>query len=166
MRISGVSYTMKQGFKNIAHNRWFSLASVATITACVFLFGLFYSIVTNFSYIVKSAEEGVAVTVFFEQDAGEETIKNIGEAIEAREEVAEVHFVSADEAWEKFKEQYFGDAAELAEGFEADNPLVNSSNYEVYLKNVEDQKKLVEYINSLEGVRKVNHCLLYTSRCV
>lgn len=42
----------------------FSLASIATMTACIFLFGLFYSIVTNFQAMVKDAESGVAVTVF------------------------------------------------------------------------------------------------------
>ncbi|WP_148411062.1 permease-like cell division protein FtsX [Murimonas intestini] len=156
MRISGVSYIVKQGFKNIAHNKWFSLASVATITACIFLFGIFYSIVANFGHIVKSAEEGVAVTVFFEEGTTQETMDNAGKLIEARPEVARIEFISAEQAWEDFKEQYFKDSANLAEGFEADNPLAHSANYEVYLKDVEDQSQLVEYIKGLDGVRKVN----------
>ena len=41
----------------------FSAASIATMTACIFLFGLFFSLLINFRYIVKNAEEGVAVTV-------------------------------------------------------------------------------------------------------
>lgn len=44
----------------------FSLASMATMAACIFMFGLFYIIVTNFSATVHSIEEGVSVTVFFE----------------------------------------------------------------------------------------------------
>lgn len=55
---------MKQGVKNIRRNKMFSVASIATMAACIFLFGLFYSIVVNFSYIVEKAEEGVAITVF------------------------------------------------------------------------------------------------------
>ena len=39
----------------------FSLASIATMAACIFLFGLFFAIVTNFQSMVKEAEEGVAV---------------------------------------------------------------------------------------------------------
>ena len=39
MRISTVGYTMKQGVKNIGRNKLFSLASVATMAACIFLFG-------------------------------------------------------------------------------------------------------------------------------
>ena len=45
----------------------FSLASIATMAACIFMFGLFYIVVTNFSSMVKTAEEGVAVTVFFNE---------------------------------------------------------------------------------------------------
>ena len=49
--------------------RMFSLASIATMAACIFLFGLFFSIIMNFQYIVHKAEEGVAITVFFNEDA-------------------------------------------------------------------------------------------------
>ena len=45
----------------------FSLASIATMSACIFLFGLFFSIVINFQAMVKDAESGVAVTVFFQE---------------------------------------------------------------------------------------------------
>ena len=55
MRISTIGYSMKQGVKNIRRNKMFSVASIATMAACIFLFGLFYSIVVNFSYIVEKA---------------------------------------------------------------------------------------------------------------
>ena len=156
MRLSSIGYTFKQGIKNIFRNKWFSLASVATMTACIFLFGLFFSIVTNFEYIVKEAEEGVAVTVFFDDGLGQEQIDAIGQQIRERSEVSDVKFVSAQEAWENYKEKYFQGNPELAEGFEEDNPLAQSSSYEVYVQDIEDQSDLVEYIKTLDGVRKVN----------
>ena len=36
MRISTVGYSVKQGVKNIGRNKMFSLASVATMAACIF----------------------------------------------------------------------------------------------------------------------------------
>ena len=63
MRISTFGYSMKQGVKNIGRNKMFSLASVATMAACIFVFGLFFAIVQNFSYIVHKAEESVAITI-------------------------------------------------------------------------------------------------------
>lgn len=149
----------------------FSLASVATMSACIFLFGLFFSILLNFQHIIKSAEEGVAITVFFDDEATQDQIDNIGDQLRSRDDVAEVKFVSADDAWDKFKNDYFGDNADLADGFKNDNPLAGSDNYEVYMKTSENdeesltvrsksladtQQDLVKFAKSLDGVRKVN----------
>ena len=142
MRISTFGYVGKQGVKNIWRNKMFSLASIATMSACIFLFGLFFSIIVNFQHIIKTAEEGVAITVFFEEDATDSEKKAIGKALEARKDVAEVKYISAEEAWEEFQKQYFADNPELAEGFKNDNPLASSDNYEVYMKTAEDSKSL------------------------
>ena len=170
MRISTVGYVGKQGVKNIWRNKMFSLASIATMSACIFLFGLFFSILVNFQYIIRTAEEGVAITVFFDEDATDAQKKKIGEELEDHEGVSDVVYVSADEAWEEFQKQYFGDNPELAEGFKGDNPLASSDNYEVYMKTMDDnqsllarsrslsatQKELVEFAQKLDGVREVN----------
>lgn len=153
MRVSTLLYTLKQGLKNIYRNKFFSLASVATIAACIFLFGLFYSVVANFRYMVKEAESGVSVTVFFDEGITEDQITQIGDLIKKRVEVEKVNYISADQAWNEFKEEYLG---EYADGFGEDNPLQNSSSYEIYLKDVSMQSALVTYLESIDGVREVN----------
>ncbi len=152
MRISTFFYTIKQGIINIFRNKWFSLASIATIGACLFLFGLFYAIVMNFQSIVKNAEEGMSVTVFFDEGISQERIQEIGAMIEKRTEVSKVVFKSADEAWAEFREDYLG---EYADGF-TENPLENSASYEIYLSDVSMQPALVSYLEETEGIREVN----------
>ena len=156
MRISTFGYSMKQGVMNIGRNKMFSIASIATMSACIFLFGLFYSIVMNFNYIVDKAEQGVAITVFFNEDATQEQKDKIGEDLKKEDGVLEVNYISAEEAWNKFQDDYFGDSKEAAEGFKNDNPLANSDNYEVYMSDVSKQKQVVSYAEKLDGVRKVN----------
>ena len=78
----------------------FSLASIATMSACIFLFGLFFAIVMNFQSMIKDIEAGVAVTVFFKDNVTEEQILEVKGKIEKRDEVSNVIYVSADEAWE------------------------------------------------------------------
>ncbi len=152
MKISTLFYTIKQGIINIFRNKWFSLASIATIGACLFLFGLFYCVVANFQNIVKTAEEGVSVTVFFDEGITTERIQEIGDLIDKRPEVAKKVYISADEAWESFKVEYLG---EYADGF-TENPLADSSSYEIYMSDVSMQPALVSYLESIEGVRTVN----------
>jgi cell division transport system permease protein len=156
MRISSIAYSLKQGFKNIVRNKMFSLASIATMAACIFLFGLFYSIVVNFQHVVKAAEAGVSVTVFFDEGISEDQIKAIGDEIGKRAEVSKYNYISAEQAWEDYKNQYFEGEADVAESFKDDNPLANSSSYEIYLSDVSMQKALVTYLESLDGVREVN----------
>lgn len=156
MRISSFFYTLKQGVKNIWSNRLFSLASIATMAACIFLFGLFYAIAANFQAMVKSAEEGVAVTAFFDEGISEEQIEDIGDKISKRAEVAKFDFVSAEDAWNEFQKTYFEGNEELAAGFADDNPLANSAHYEIYLNDISMQDALVTYLESIDGIRKVN----------
>lgn len=155
MKINTFFYTFKQGVRSIFKNKWYSLASVATIGACLFLFGVLFAIVVNIQSIVKNAQEGVSVTVFFNEGIEDARITEIGELINARPEVAseKTRFVSAEEAWAGFRDEYLG---EYADGF-TENPLANSANYEIYLRDVSQQDSLVEYLQSLEGVRRVNY---------
>lgn len=152
MKISTFFYTIRQGFRNMFRNKWFTLASIATIAACLFLFGLFYSIILNFSNIIQTAEEGVSVTVFFDEGTDENTMEVIGDEIRQRPEVDHIVFVSADEAWENFKVDYLG---EYADGF-TENPLAESAHYEIYLNDISMQPALVTYLENRDGIRQVN----------
>lgn len=156
MRLSTIGYCLQQGFKNIWRNKMFSLASTATMAACIFMFGIFFCIVENFQHFVREVEEGVAITVLFEQGTSEEEIQEIGDRIGQREEVRQVVFVSAKVAWESYKDVYFKDMPELADGFVDDNPLANSANLEIYMNDVASQQGLVDYISSMDQVRKIN----------
>lgn len=166
MKISTLFYTIKQGFANIFRNKWYSLASIATISACLFLFGLFYAIVANFQNILKTAEEGVSITVFFHSEMdnceshvdgqipSEQRMEEIGQEIAKRAEVSDVQFKSADEAWATFGPDYFGE--DYAEGF-PENPLAGEDTYEIFLSDVSMQDALVTWLQSIPEVRKVNY---------
>ena len=155
MRPSTIWYTLKQGVKNIKRNMMFSIASVLTMSACILLFGVFCSIVNNVNNIAHKVEEEVPITVFFDEGTTDEQIQQIGALIQERPEVAQIQYEYADDAWEKMKKEYFGDT-DVADGFKDDNPLVNSSNYQVYLKDISKQAVIVAYIQTLDHVREVS----------
>ena len=157
MRISTFWYCLKQGVLNICRNILFSLASIATVSACIFLFCLFFSIMVNVQYVVKNTESTVGITVFFNEGLDKNKITEIGNEIKQRKEVKEVKFTSAEDAWSEAKKEYFGDMQDLAEGFEEDNPLANSSSYTIFLNDLIQQDELVSWLNGIEGVRKVNY---------
>jgi cell division transport system permease protein len=150
-------YAIRQGFKNIGRNRLFSLASVGTITACLFMFGIFYCIVANFQYMIHAAETNVGLTVFFDETTTEEQMLEVQRLIDAREEVSSTTYISADEAWENFKQSYFPDGDEgILAGLDEDNPLVDCASVQVYLADTSRQAELMSYIKTLNGVSEVN----------
>ncbi len=155
MKISTFFYTIKQGFVNLFRNKWYTLASVATIAACLFLFGVFYAIIANFSHIVKSVEEGVSITVFFDKGIEDERIEEIGKLIAGRSEVADIKYISAEQAWADYQDDYFGEHKEEFIAGYPTNPLEDYANYEVYLSDVSKQADLVTFIESIEGVWEV-----------
>lgn len=157
MRISTFFYCLKEGMKNIVRNIWFSLASTATISACIFLFCLFFALVANVQHMVQKAETTVGITVFFDETLPEEKILEIGDTIRARSEVKEADYISAEAAWESFQKEYFKDSEELAAGFADDNPLAGSASYEIYLKDISDQSKIVSWLQTIPEIRKINY---------
>lgn len=154
MKISTFFYTLWQGVRSLFRNGWYSLASVATISACLFLFGAFFAVVYNVQNILYSAEQAVSVTVFFNEDVSDTRIEEIGQQIGARVEVASLTFHDDDEIWAEFGPAYFGE--DYADGF-PENPLAGENNFEVFLSDVSMQDSLVTWLNSLSEVRKVNY---------
>lgn len=161
MKISTFFYTLRQGIVSIFKNKWFTLASIATISACLFVFGISYCLIFNVSHLVDKAEQSVSITVFFDEGADEKQIQNIGFLIEDMKNqgtVARYEFISADQAWEEFSLKL----GENAQGF-TENPLADSANYQIYLNDINKQGEVVSYLEGVDGVRKVNKSELTAS---
>lgn len=157
MRLRTFWYCLKQGVLNLCRNILFSLASAATISACIFLFCLFFAIVANVRHVANMVETTVGITVLFDESLSEQDILAIGDQIKTWAEVKEVQYTSAEEAWESFKAEYFKGMEELAEGFEDDNPLAGSASYTIFLNHISDQDKVVSRLQLTQGVRQVNY---------
>ncbi len=156
MRISTLLYSLKQGLLGLKRNKLFSLASISTIAACIFLIGVFYSVSMNFQFMVKQAESTLSITVFFDEELTESDIFAIGDEIRKRPEVANIEYTSGEQAWENFKESYFTEEnMHLAEGFK-DNPLAKSASYKITINDAAMHEHLVRYLETTEGIRKVN----------
>ncbi|MDD5948331.1 MAG: permease-like cell division protein FtsX [Lachnospiraceae bacterium] len=156
MSFKAFSYSVKQGLLSIRRNRMFSLASIGTMMACLFMLGVFLSILINFNHIVSSAESTVTISVYFNSDVTPERIAEIGRDISARKEVASAKYKSADDAWAEFAKEYYADDEDLLASFGEDNPLGDSDSYVVTLKSIRDQETITKYLQAITGVRYVN----------
>ena len=80
--------------------------------------------ITNIEYMVRKRRPQWE-SRYFDENLTEDEIKDIGAKIESDKSgmIKEIKFVSAEEAWDGFKTEYFGEDEALAEGFADDNPL-------------------------------------------
>jgi len=154
-KFGALGYSVDQGIKNIRRNKLFSIASIATMALCIFLFGVLYFIMANVQNMIKEAESGVGVTVFFNEGVSQERIEAIGDEIREFKGVSSVNYLNAEDTWAQYKENYLND--ELAASFGNDNPLSNSMSYTVYFDDVSYESKVVSQIEKIAGVRKVNN---------
>lgn len=157
MKINILSYSVKQALKNIRRNLLFSLASVGTIVACLFLLGIFYFSTINLKNKMENVEQSLTVSVFFDEGIDDSKIQQIGDEIKQIKNVDTINYISAAVAWDGYiQDVYDGDYEYINSVFGDDNPLQNSSSYEITLKNIGKQEETVQEIGALEGVRKVN----------
>lgn len=152
-----LSFVFKTGFKNLGNKKLFSFASIGTIASSVLIFCIFFVLATNIRGIIKKVETTVGIQVFFNSNLSEEEIQNLANEKFITDYVKSIKFKSSNEAWEKFKVEYFGNRPELAKAFEDDNPLASSASYEILLNDITKQIEYVNYLKSIEGVRQVNY---------
>ncbi|PIR87342.1 MAG: hypothetical protein COU11_01175 [Candidatus Harrisonbacteria bacterium CG10_big_fil_rev_8_21_14_0_10_49_15] len=120
---------IKYGFQNFWRNGWLSTATVIIMALALVLFQglLLFDVVT--SSAVASIQEKIDVAVYFVQDAPEADILAIRDSLEAFPEIAEVRYVSRDEALAIFREKHEGEEF-ITQALDevGENPLFGSLN--------------------------------------
>ena len=111
----------------------------------------------NFQYMVQSAEEKVGITVFFNSGIEQEKIDEIGVQIKQIDGVTDTNYISAEEAWNTFSKEVFGDEEAVLDVFGTDNPLAESASYEVFVDDIAKQQEVVKEIEQIDGVREVKN---------
>ena len=117
MNLRVLIYCFKEGLISLFKNRIMSIASIGTISSCIFIIAFFYIVVSNVNFMVERFQNNIGIVVYFNEDVPEERILEIKSLVEKRTEVYVVQYISVEEAWEKFKSDYFNVKEELLEGF-------------------------------------------------
>lgn len=155
MSLRTLFYSISQGIQSMFKNNWMSMISIMTIAINVFVIIVFYTVVTNVNFMMAEFEKNIGVAVFFKEGVTEDQILALKDNMEKRQEVYRVEYISGQEAWDSFKEQYFNNREELLVGFGEDNPLSESASLQISLADISKQGTLVQILKSEETVRYV-----------
>lgn len=160
MKITTVGRCIGDGFKNVFRNGLMSLASIGTITACLIILGIVYCIVMNLRSFTGDLDKNVGMVAFLKNGITEDEVNQLSIQLSQRSDISSYKYISADDAWAEFKDQMIGQdeiGEELMEELNADNPLANSSNFEIYPVSADDQEGIATFLDASPLVRKVNY---------
>lgn len=122
MNFSSVKYLLKEGVKNIWHNRMMSFASIGVLVSCLLLTGAAVLFSANLTYAMEGIQDENVVTVYLKQEVGQLEAVALAPELEEIPNIKSVEFVSQDEALEQYTEIL----GPLFEGLKEDNFLPNA----------------------------------------
>ena len=160
MKIRTVGRCMGDGFKSVFRNGLMSLASIGTITACLIILGIVFCLVVNVRSFADSMNSTLGMVAWLKGGITDGEIQEMEAQLDARDDIGDYRYVSADEAWDIFKNDMLGGyeiSDMLMDDLNNDNPLKNSANIEIYPKAAGDQAGIVDFLNSSPYVRKVSY---------
>ena len=150
MRFSGLGYLIKEGFKNIWHNRIMSIASVCVLVSCMVLTGTAVLFSNNVARIVEAVSGNNQTTFYLDDGLSGAEVKQIGKSIENTKNIASVKFYSKEEAFKRYKKT-LGDV--VFERLNDQNPLPDA--YIVKMKDLSKYSSTVKTVLAIKGVESV-----------
>ncbi len=152
MKLSGLPYLLKEGFKNIWNNRMMSLASVVVLMSCLIITGTAALISVNVQTLIAGIGDDNEITVYLRPDYSDVDSIALSGSLSAIPNVESCHFRSRTEVLQSYQET-LGDniyAAMQGDG----NPFGNE--YKIRLHDLSLYEETVRQINALSGVDKVS----------
>lgn len=155
MKYNVLSYLIKEGFRSVFKNKKATIASLGTMCATMFIFGIFFALGENINFFVKGLEEEQAMIVNIEESATDEEVKALGEKIKKIQGVNKenIEYLTQEEVLEKFKKG-FGEKAYLVEMFGAE---IYPRGYVVRLTDLEYNLQVQDEIKQLENVKNITN---------
>lgn len=153
MKISTINYFITDAFKSLKRNTTISIASILTVLATLFVFGVFLLTGLNVSRGVADVESKIEVKVFLKDDITMIQQRDIEVKLRSTSGVKAVEFETKDQAMKNLREQFKDNAAILSGYDEKNNPLQNS--FMVKIKSPDAASGIESAVKGMDGLDEV-----------
>jgi len=152
-----IYYIIDEALRTVGRHKGLTSISIIIMSLSLLMLAVFLLATDNVLKLVGEAQSEMKIYVYLDDDASQNATEALYRQILSQPEVAEVDFISRDEALADFREQ-MGDDADLL-GILRSNPLPNS----LWVTPREEHKtrdsmvSLAERIEPLAGVEEVRY---------
>lgn len=118
--------------------KYFVFAGIYSDYFCMYFYSVFFALIANVQNVARQQRQQWE-SLYFDEDMPEDQI--LAAAMSSRAgRGAEAQYISAAQAWENFKTDYFEDGG-AGRGFADDNPLSGSASYRYFSIILREQIK-------------------------
>jgi len=154
MRLNTFIYYFREAFHSILRNSWLSVASIGVVAVSLLILGSSLLLVMNANNIADNLESSVEISVFLKDETRPEEIEELEAALGALPGVAELKFVSKQEALKEMQDN-FGEQRDVLAGLEEKNPLPDT--FRVKTQTVEQVVPLAREMAAYPQVDQVRY---------
>lgn len=160
MRMSRFFFLIGQGIKNIFTHGFMSFASVAVITACLFIMGCFSLITLNIDNMIAEMQSQNRVIAYVDEDLSEEQARALESKVSKVENIETCEFVTREEAMTSFESDYDADL------FENIDSSVFRHRYVLSLTDLSLMQETKTDLENIDGIADVRAHLDYAEKFV
>lgn len=152
MKFSTMKYFFKDALKSLKRHTTITIASVATVAASLFVFGVFLITILNVNQGLKNLGSKLQVMVYLNSDATVQQQSAVNNALDSYSEVQKVEFISKEEALKMVKQQFGTKYKDILAGYSEQNMPVA---YKVTVKKPELISSVVNKIKKYDGIYEI-----------
>lgn len=144
-------YYITEGFHNVFSHGFMSFAAVCMIVACLLIMGTFTLLAVNLEHMLGELEKENEFLAYVDESYTQEQARALEEKLTVLSNVAEVTFVTREQALEDF-----------LQGREENKLLSNlpasvlRDRFRIHVKDIEDMSETVDQVGQVQGIAKIS----------
>ncbi len=150
-----LKYSIREAFSGFKRARLSFFISVFTISFLLFIISIFFTLAMNVNQLIDVLNAKIDIQVFLSTILDDTEIAQVGSTINSLDQVANLEFVSPDQAAKMFQQEFGEELFSILD----DNPLPASFNImlkEEY-RTIENIEQLANTIMKIDGVDEVEY---------
>ena len=160
MRMSRFFFLLGQGIKNIFTHGFMSFASVAVITACLFIMGCFSLLTLNIDNMIAEMQSQNRVIAYVDETLDEDEARALESKVSKVANIETCEFVTREEAMTSFESDYDADL------FENIDSSVFRHRYVLSLTDLSLMQETKADLEGIDGIADVRAHLDYAEKFV
>lgn len=146
-------FYIKEAFLSTKKNGIMSFATIISLTATLLIIGILLLISFNINYLIEGTESELMAVAYLKDQVSAEEAKNIIQSVSQVIGVAEVVYISKDDAFQKLKDD-LKEHEDILAGI-SENPLPSS--LEIKVSDSKYLEDIASYLEKNENVEEVNY---------